>query len=317
MKTLIVVSGGDAPGINTVLARYTAIATTNGDEVLGTQGGFAGVLADAIQPIDAKMVKLLAGRGGTYLASSRDPVLSASDAKSQLQTILEKHRIDNLLLFGGDGTLRHVLPLLHSWGIPCIAIPTTIDNDVAGTEYTLGHDSACNFAFQTIEGVLATAYALPGRIFMVETLGGHTGYIALEVAYSTGAQIVLVPEYDVSLEWFGERLKQVIVADGHALVVLSEGVDFIPQLPEAIPRLTGVRLRYTRLGHAQRGGDVSYRDRHFAHEVSRLTYQAFADGVQIGTLIVRDGMTQLYQGVLGGEQKAPPNREIYNYINNL
>lgn len=316
MKTLIVVSGGDAPGINTVLARYVRLAMQNNDHVLGAKAGFEGLLARDLIEIDPVFVNLLAGRGGTYLPSSREAVLSAPDAQEQLETIIDEYTIDNVLLFGGDGTLRHVLPLLHRWGIPCIALPTTIDNDVAGTDYTLGHDSACNFAFQTIEGAVATAHAL-GRIFMVETLGGDTGYLALEIGYGAGAQIVLIPEYEVSLEWVGERLKEVFAKDGYALAVLSEGVSFIPQLPEAIPRLTGVRLRYSCLGHAQRGGSVSHRDRYLAYEMSRIAYQAFRDGVQTGTVVVRSGRIILYEGMLGDEQKPPPDYDRYAFINNL
>lgn len=317
MKTLIIVSGGDAPGINTVISHYLRVAQRSGDAVLGVQGGFAGLLAGAIAPIDARAVRLLAGHGGGYLASSREPVLGQADARERLRARLKEHEIDNLLLFGGDGTLRHVLPLLHEWGVACVALPTTIDNDVAGTDYTLGHDSACNFAYQTIEGILATAHALPGRIFMVETLGGHTGYIALEVAAGAGAQVVLVPEIEASLEWFAERLKAVIAAEGYALAVLSEGVPFIPQLAEAIPRLTGIRLRYTKLGHAQRGGPVSHRDRVVALEMSQIAHAALVNGVQIGTVIVRDARTQLYEGALSGEQKAPPDQARYARINGL
>lgn len=317
MKTLIVVSGGDAPGINSVIQHYTALAHRHGDEVLGADGGFAGVLADAIHPIETRTVRLLAGKGGAYLPSSREPVLGAPDASSRLKAILDKYNIDNLLLFGGDGTLRHVLPLLYSWGIACIALPTTIDNDVSGTDYTLGHDSACNYAYQAVEGILATAHALTGRIFMVETLGGNTGYIALEVAYASGAQVVLVPEYDVTLEWLGDRLTQVIARDGFALVVLSEGVKFIPQLAEAIPRLTGVRLRYTSLGHAQRGGDVSHRDRQMAMEISRIAHAGFHNGENIGTIIVQNGQTSLYPGTLSGNPKSPPEWDRYAFINGL
>lgn len=317
MKTLIVVSGGDAPGINALIARYLRLATTNGDEVIGADGGFEGLLAGKIVTIDQSIVTLLAGRGGTVLASSRVPVLGEDRAQQKLREIIEQNEIDKILLFGGDGTLRHVLPLLNDWGIPCIGLPTTIDNDVAGTDYTLGHHSACNFALQSIDGVLATAHALPGRIFMVETLGGNTGYLALAIAYAAGAQTVLVPEYELSLEWLGQRLKETTTRDGYALVVLSEGVSIIPQLEEAIPRLTGIRLRYTRLGHAQRGGDVSHFDRVVAHEMSRLAYTGFKDNVQIGTIIMQSGQLSLFEGKLSGEIKAPPDLDQYKFINEL
>jgi 6-phosphofructokinase 1 len=315
VKTLIVVSGGDAPGINATVAGYAAIAARNGDTVLGAKDGFAGALTNQIQPIERRVVGLLSGRGGSYLASSREPVLGAPDADKQLRAILSENEVDNLLLFGGDGTLSHVLPLLHDWRIPAIALPTTIDNDVPGTDLTLGHDSACNYAYQAIDGASATAHALPGRIFMVETLGGDTGHLAQAVAYGAGAQVVLVPEYPEPLEWVGVRLNQVLATDGYALVVLSEGVKTIPGMAEAIPRMTGTRLRYTSLGHAQRGGNVSHRDRALAMEMGQLAHQGFADGIEMGSVVVLEGKTLLHAGPSGGDAKAPPDRKRYDFIN--
>jgi 6-phosphofructokinase 1 len=317
MKTLIVVSGGDAPGINTVLARYVAIAHSHGDQVIGSGEGFVGVLQHNLRQPDLSVLRLLEGTGGSFLPSSREPMLSAPDAEQRLKAVLADNGIDNLLLFGGDGTLKYVLPLLRSWNIPVIALPTTIDNDVAGTERTLGFDSACNFAYQAIDGVLATAHALTGRIFMVETLGGDTGFLALEIGSAAGAHTVLVPEYQFDMDWFAQRLKSSIAREGFALVVLSEGVKAIPDMPEAIPRLTGIRLRYTKLGHSQRGGDVTHADRKLATEMAQIAHQAFRSGITSGTVIVQNGQTVLYQGTFGLEKKAPPDRQLYNLVNGL
>lgn len=317
MKTLIVVSGGDAPGINTVLARYTMLAQRQGEIVIGASGGFAGVLAGQFIELDRSLLRLLEGTGGSYLPSSRESVLAAPDAGERLRAVVAQHDIDNLLLFGGDGTLKHVLPLLKGWGIPVVALPTTIDNDVAGTERTLGFDSACNFAYAAIEGVLATAHALRGRIFMVETLGGDTGFLALDVAYATGVHAVLVPEYDFDMGWLAGRLKSAIDQDGFALAVLSEGVKAIPQMPDAIPRLTGIRLRYTRLGHAQRGGTVSHIDRRLASEMACIAHDAFHNGVSSGAVVVRDGRALLHEGDFGRETKSSPDRQQYEFVNGL
>lgn len=316
MKTLIVVSGGDAPGINTVIDRFIRLAVRNQGEVVGAQGGFAGLLAGAVVELDPTMLAVLAGRGGAYLASSREPVLASADARQKLNTVMMRHAIDNVLLFGGDGTIRHVLPRLHRWGIACIALPTTIDNDVAGTDYTLGHDSACNFAFQTIEGVLATAHALPGRIFMVETLGGDTGHLALAIAYASAAQVVLLPEYPLPPQLY-PRLKALVTEAGYALVVLAEGVSSIPQLAEAIPRQTGVRLRHIKLGHAQRGAAVSHRDRCVAQDMCRIAWQAFREDIRIGVVVSRQGAMTLQEGTLSDVEKSPPDYRQYAFVNDL
>lgn len=317
MKTCIVVSGGDAPGINTAIETFTRLACQSGDHVLGAQGGFAGLLDDQLAELDRSLVFLLAGRGGSILQSSRDPALEQPDARERLGDIMRRRGIDNLLLFGGDGTIRHVAPLLARWGISCIVLPTTIDNDVPGVDYTLGHDSACNYAIQAVAGIRATAHALPGRIFMLETLGAPTGHLALAIAYASGADLALLPEYPLELDWLSERLKQIVARQGSALVVLSEAYPDIDRLVKEVPRRAGVRLRYTALGHAQRGADVSHRDRCVARDMSRVAWRAFKDGKRNGTVLWRAGAAILRQGSPPGDHKPPPDRRLYEYINQL
>ena len=317
MKTCIVVSGGDAPGINTAIETFTRLACQSGDQVLGARNGFAGLLDDQLAGLDRSLVSLLAGRGGSILPSSRRPALQDPKARERLGDVMRRRGIDNLLLFGGDGTIRHVAPLLADWGISSIVLPTTIDNDVAGTDYTLGHDSACNFATQALAGIRATAHALPGRIFMLETLGAPTGHLALAIAYASGADLALLPEYPLELDWLCERLKLVVSRQGAALVVLSEAYPDIDRLAKEIPKRTGIRLRYTALGHAQRGADVSHRDRCAARDMSRVAWRAFKDGIGSGAVLWREGAAILHQGSLAGEHKPPPDRHLFKYINQL
>lgn len=315
MRTLIVVSGGDAPGINTVIMRYLKWAQSGNNTVYGAQGGFAGLLANQIIALNENDVAPVAGLGGSILASSREPVLAQSDAKIRLEAILQEHQIDNLLLFGGNGTMQHVLPILLKWHIRTIALPTTIDNDVPGTERTLGFDSACQFAYPLVEGVLATARALPGRIFLFETLGGNTGYLALAIAEGAGAHAVLVPEYSFDDYWLQARIKTAIEQHGHAFIVLSEGVPDASGLDTKIPELTGIRVRYTRLGHAQRGGTVSHVDRVLACKMAYLAYDGFKKGVVGGTIVVGSGIARLHTGPLPQQPVSPPDYALYCQIN--
>jgi 6-phosphofructokinase 1 len=208
--------------------------------------------------------------------------------------------------------------LLTEWQVPVIALPTTIDNDVAGTERTLGFDTACNFAYPTIQGILATAHALSGRIFMVETLGGYSGYLALEIAYAAGAHAVLLPEYNFDVAWLADRLKQATVNDGFALAIVCEGVLFeSPNLPEEISQLAGIRMRFSRLGHAQRGGATSHIDRRLATDMAYLAYNAFCSGVSNGAVIVQNGLAHLHEGIIGEQTKAKPNYDLYKLVNGL
>lgn len=317
MKTCIVVSGGDAPGINAAIDGYTRLAMQCGDHVLGARNGFAGLLDGQLMDIDRPLVSLLAGRGGSILPSSRKPALQEADARDRLHDVMRQREIDNLLLFGGDGTIRHIAPLLACWGISCIVLPTTIDNDVAGTDYTLGHDSACNFALQAVAGIRATAHALPGRIFMLETLGAPTGHLALAIAYASGAQLALLPEYPLEMDWLADRLNKIVAREGHALVVLSEAYPDIDRLVKEIPRRTGIRVRYTVLGHTQRGADVSHRDRGIARDISRVAWRAFKDGATNGLVVLRAGSVSLHQGGAPSESKLPPDCALYEFVNQI
>ena len=317
MNIAIVVSGGDAPGINAAIDCFTRLAAPPGDRVLGAQGGFTGLLAGQLAEIDRSLLSLLAGRGGSILQSSRAPALQEPDARERLLNVMSFHEIDNLLLFGGDGTIQHIAPLLASWGVSYIVLPTTIDNDVAATEYTLGHDSACNFALQAVAGIRATAHALPGRIFMLQTLGAPSGHLALAIAYASGAHLALLPEYPLEIDWLAQRLTQIVADDGYALVVISEAYPGINSLLSEIPRRTGIRVRYTDLGHAQRGADVSHRDGCIARDMSRLAWRAFKDGIHRGAVIMRDGALRLHPGSLPSETKPPPDRRLYEFVNQL
>ncbi|MCA9907917.1 MAG: 6-phosphofructokinase, partial [Anaerolineae bacterium] len=193
MRIVTVVSGGDAPGINAALYHLALQAACHGDILLGATGGFPGLLNEQIDVLNQQGLLPWIGVAGTYLQSSREPVLAQAAGQTKLADVLARHQVDALVVFGGNGTLRHIPPLLAELGVVSIGIPTTIDNDVPGTEATLGFFSACDFAHRTIDGIRATGHALQGRIFTLETLGGDTGYIALEVAHSAGADVVLIP----------------------------------------------------------------------------------------------------------------------------
>lgn len=317
MNTLMLVSGGDAPGINAAFYHYARAAARDGKAVYGARGGFAGLLNGEVSLLKPEAAAPWAGVGGSLLESSREPVLSSQDAEQRLKVRLDERGIKGLVLFGGDGSLRHIPPLLEAWGVPCIGIPTTIDNDVAGTELTLGFDSACNFAYHVIDGMRATAHALPGRIFTLETLGGDTGFLALAVADGAGADAVLLPEYDYDENWLAERLREAAWSRGHALLVMSEGVKTKETVVANIPQWTGIRVRDTRLGHAQRGGAPSHRDRVLAAEMARVAYASLCDGVRAGMVVVRGGRTMLHEGVLAGAPQAAPDRVLYDFINGL
>ena len=315
MKTLIVVNGGDAPGINSAIYHFVRLAEERGDEIVGAMGGLAGVIRRDFQPLTVSGVSPWQAMAGSLLTSSREAVLSQPGARELLLHILQGEAVNQVLLFGGDGTLQYVLPLLHQWEIACIGLPATIDNDVPGTERTLGHDSACNFACAVVDGIRATARALPGRIFTLETLGGATGFLALAVAHAAGADAVLMPEYNFDLDTLANHLRQTVERRGHALVVLSEGVSVKDSLAAALAVKTGIRVRDTRLGHAQRGGAPSHADRLLAADMARAAYEAIQQGNTQGVVVVKGGQTGLRPGSLQGLAAPRPDPVLYTWVN--
>lgn len=316
VKTLIVVSGGDAPGINALIAQFVRQAWASGDAVVGADGGFPGLIQERIVPLKFNQLVPWVGRGGSILPSSRDPVLRDADAQSRIRKVLDRHRVDNLLLFGGNGTLRYIPPLLQEWGLTCIGIPTTIDNDVPGTERSLGFDSACCFAYQAVDGALATAHALEGRIFLLETLGGGCGNLALAIANGAGAHAVILPEFDYDLQALSARTRAAVERFGHALIVVSEGAREARSLADQLAAATGIRVRDIRLGHAQRGGSPSHVDRELAANFARAAFGHLRGGSPSGTMVVSAGGVRLHAGLLP-DQVVLPDRTLYDHINDL
>lgn len=317
MRTMLIVSGGDAPGINAALYRFTVLAEQHGDQVVGAVGGVAGAVAGHLIDLRAALLSPVMALGGSFLTSSREPTLNDPLNRVKLIETVSRQRIDNIVLFGGDGSLRHIPPVLQDMGITCVSIPTTIDNDVPGTEETIGFDSACNAAHQVIDGILATARALPGRIFSVETLGGSTGFLALEIAYSSGAQVVLIPEYEYAEDWLVERLKMTVRANGSALIILSEGVAVSRTLVETMQAQHGLRIRDTRLGHGQRGAVPTQRDRWLAYRMVDTAFAGLRDHVTVGTTVLQNGRVSFCEDIVTNFESRVPDRQLYASINGL
>jgi 6-phosphofructokinase 1 len=229
---------------------------------------------------------------------------------------LERLQVDRMVLFGGNGTLRHIPPLLAEWGVRAVGLPATIDNDVAFSELTLGFDSACNFAYGVIDGMIATGHALAGRIFTLETLGGDTGFLALAIAHGASADVVLLPEYSYEADWVARRLADAVVRRGFGLMIYSEGLPGKTALLDAIPALAGIRVRTSQLGHAQRGGRPSHRDRTLAVEMVTLAARTFDEGTGGGLIVVRDGRLTLIERAPADAARLP-DRTLYDQINGL
>ena len=317
MRTLLIVSGGDAPGINAALHRFATLADRNGDQVVGARGGVAGAVNGHLIDLRPDLLATVVGLGGSFLASSREPVLSDPLNRVRLIETIARQQIDNIVLFGGDGSLRAIPPILADMGLACIGIPTTIDNDVPGSADTIGFDTACNAAASVIDGLVMTARALPGRIFSVETLGGSTGFLALEIAYIANAQAVLLPEYAYETDWLVARLQAGVQRDQMALVVLSEGVATSRSLVDELQQDYDLRVRDTRLGHGQRGANPTHHDRLLALRMMDLAYAALRQGCTRGTTMVQQHCLKLVEEPVSDLPPKQPDQQLYVQINGL
>ncbi len=260
----ILTSGGDAPGMNAAIRAVVRTALKNAIEVLGIPRGFAGLLHEELIPLDRRFVSNIIGRGGTILKTARCPEFQTEEGQRQAVATLKKYEIDGLVLIGGDGTYRGGIALSRRWRIPCIGVPGTIDNDIAGTEVTIGADTAVNTALEAIDKIRDTATSME-RIFVVEVMGRDSGFIALQVALAGGAEDVLIPEQPFDLPAMCRE-----IAAGNArgkvswIVIVAEGAASAYEIARQITEITALEARVAVLGHVQRGGTPTARDRNLA-----------------------------------------------------
>ena len=263
----VLTSGGDAPGMNMAVHALTEHAERSGWQVLGVREGLQGLLRADFVSLYTQETMRYTRYGGTFLGSSRLPEFDTF--LPEFKQALETHNITHLAVIGGNGSFRGAA--LLSTFLPVAALPGTIDNDVIGSELSIGFDTALNTGLTLLDGMRDSAESLP-RLFALETLGGDTGFLAQAVAAAGGADLLLVPEQMLSEDKIYIRLQKVTAAQRYALIVASEGYpDLIGVLERGSERLE-TRIRVSRAGHAQRGGRPSAGDRLLA---SRLATAAF------------------------------------------
>ncbi len=273
-KIGILTSGGDAPGMNAGIRAITRTAINNGLEVYGIKRGYQGLIAGDISPLKTTDVSNIIQRGGTILKTARSEAFRTTAGRATAFEQVKKHGIEGLVLIGGDGTFRGATLFSEEHNIPVLGIPGTIDNDINGTDFTIGFDTALKTAVDAIDKVRDTAEA-HDRIFLIEVMGRDAGHLALFSGISCGAEHIFIPELK-------EDMDQIIqdISNNRArkkmtnIIIVAEGDEFgganklDEYLNEKIPELD---TRVTILGHIQRGGTPTPNDRILA---SRLGYHA-------------------------------------------
>ncbi len=280
IKTIgVLTSGGDAPGMNPAIRAVVRAAIFNGFNVKGIRHGYNGLLKEDIFDMNLRSVSEIIHRGGTMLYTARSMEFMTEEGQEKAAANCRKHGIDALVVIGGDGSFRGALAMAKK-GIKCIGIPGTIDNDIACSEYTIGFDTALNTAMDMIDKLRDTTQSHE-RCSVVEVMGRHAGYIAVNTAIATGALCVLVPEqsWDIDRDVVA-RIKET-QAEGkkNFLIIVAEGAGKALKIAEEIQEKTGLDTRGTVLGHVQRGGSPSMRDRVVAAQMGVHAIELLQAGV--------------------------------------
>ena len=272
-KIGVLTSGGDAPGMNAAIRAVVRTGIYNKLEVYGIMRGYSGMIDNDIFKMESKSVANIIQRGGTILKTTRCKEFYSVEGRKKAYESLKKHGINGLVIIGGDGSFRGAQIFSHEFDIPCIGLPGTIDKDIAGTDFTIGFDTAVNTAVEAIDKVRDTADA-HDRLFIIEVMGRDSGYIALHSGIATGAENILIPEQKTDVEGVITALMEkhgrkklvniIVVAEGEAF----GAVELAKVINERIP---DQEVRVTILGHIQRGGSPSCFDRLIA---SRMGYSA-------------------------------------------
>lgn len=273
----VLTSGGDAPGMNAAVRAVVRKAIFHEIEVYGVFGGYAGLISGNIKKLELGSVGDIIHRGGTMLYSARCEEFKTKEGQQKGIDQLKKHGIDGLVVIGGDGSYMGAKALTEQ-GYPCVGVPGTIDNDIPGTEYTIGFDTALNTVIDAIDKIRDTATSHE-RTFIIEVMGRNAGDIALWAGLAGGAETILIPEENYDMNDIADRLQKGNErGKKHSIIVVAEGVcsghEFGKQLKEA----TGTDNRISTLGHIQRGGSPTAFDRVLASRLGARAVELLLDG---------------------------------------
>lgn len=263
-RIAVFTSGGDAPGMNACIRAVVRTAIYNNVEVYGIMRGYEGMIKGRIHRMESKSVSNILQKGGTILKSARSQEFRTSEGRKKAYQQLRHFDIDGLVAIGGDGTFTGAKAFFEEFDVPTVGCPGTIDNDIYGTDYTIGYDTAVNTALEAIDKIRDTADS-HNRVFFVEVMGRDSGYIAIQSGIGGGAEIVMVPETETSIEQVIETLqKGRLNHKASSIVIVAEGDEEgnAADIAHKVKKATdGLDIRVTTLGHIQRGGHPTAQDR--------------------------------------------------------
>jgi len=284
-RIAVLTSGGDAPGMNAAIRAVVRTAIFYGLETFEVERGYKGLIEGQVHPLNRRSVSGIVNLGGTILKTARcDEMYTRRGVRRAAKTLRDNH-IDGAVIIGGDGSIRGAWELYRASGIPIIGIPASIDNDVAGTDYTIGWDTAANTALAAIDKIRDTATSHE-RVFIIEVMGRDRGFLALQVGLASGAEFIFVPEIRYSLGKVCRELREARKKGKRSsIIVMAEGAGNSSEIAQTIARRTGYDVRLSILGYIQRGGSPTAFSRYlasvFGYEAVRLLLRG-RGGLMVG-----------------------------------
>lgn len=274
----VLTSGGDSPGMNAAIRAVVRAAIGRGAEVVGFYHGYEGLIGNESVILESKSVGGIISRGGTMLRTARSKEFMTEEGRDRAVATLSKEGVEGLVVIGGDGSLTGALKLYEEFGFPVMGVPGSIDNDISGTDYSIGFDTAVNAALEAIDRVRDTAYSHE-RIFVIEVMGRRNGFIALEAGLAGGAEAILIPEVPYSLVETCQEMKSAATrGKKSSIIVVAEGAARAMDIKEFIEKNTGFEARQMVLGHMQRGGSPTAFDRVLALRLGALAANRLISG---------------------------------------
>ncbi|HIU34999.1 MAG TPA: 6-phosphofructokinase [Candidatus Fimenecus excrementigallinarum] len=262
MKTIgVLTSGGDAPGMNAAIRAVVRAGCESGFRVMGIRRGYNGLMYGDMYEMNLRSVSNIINRGGTILYSARSPEFKTEEGMQKAIAVCKEVDMVGIVVIGGDGSFRGARDLSLR-GIPCVGVPGTIDNDIACCDYTIGYDTAMNTVMEMVDRLRDTSES-HDRCSVVEVMGRRAGYIALNSGIACGATTILIPEvpFDFERDVIERMRRTQKTGKRHFIIIVAEGVGGVQEMSDRIQRETGVESRATVLGHVQRGGSPTVRDR--------------------------------------------------------
>ncbi|GHV33117.1 ATP-dependent 6-phosphofructokinase [Synergistales bacterium] len=303
-RIAVLTSGGDSPGMNAAIRAVAKTTVYNGKECIGVMRGYEGLIDGEYIPLDRPAVGGILHRGGTILKTARSDRFRTEEGRKEALEKMRAAGIEGLVVIGGDGSF-HGAKLLHDMGMPTIGVPGTIDNDVSGTDETIGYDTAVNTALEAIMKLRDTASS-HDRLFIVEVMGRNAGFLALEVAVATGAEYVVVPELPLSIGKLCQTLSESHVhKKSHTLIILAEGVMTANEMKNQLQDTGGYDARVTVLGYIQRGGSPTAFDTILASRMGAYAAESLfvgKSGLMVGNISHRMVLSDLERS--WSEQKS-------------